>query len=147
MAAIVNDELKEIIADKNSIKVLASVDTVGNPHVVAKGSLTLSEDATQLVYQESLENSKTNKNLATAIRLSNRVAVNVISADRRSYQIKGKPAKAVTSGEVFEEYYNKAKERNPQSKLAAVYYIDIEEVINESYPVRLQEELDKLKKE
>lgn len=143
MVELINDELKEIIADKDSIKVLASVDTEGNPHVVAKGSIALSEDGKQLVYMELLEGSKTNKNLTAAIWFNNKVAVNVISKERKSYQIKGTPVKTVIAGKVFEEYYIKAEERNPENNLAALYYIDIEEVINESYPVRLKEEREK----
>lgn len=143
MVELINDELKEIIADKDSIKVLASVDTEGNPHVVAKGSIALSEDGKQLVYMELLEGSRTNKNLTAAIWFNNKVAVNVISKERKSYQIKGTPVKTVIAGKVFEEYYIKAEERNPENNLAALYYIDIEEVINESYPVRLKEEREK----
>lgn len=143
MAVEINDELREIIADKESIKMLASVDSEGNPHVVAKGSINLSEDGKQLVYMELLEGSKTNKNLTAAIWFNKKVAVNVISKERKSYQIKGTPVKTVIAGKVFEEYYIKAEERNPENNLAALYYIDIEEVIDESYPVRLKEEREK----
>ena len=143
MAVEINDELREIIADKESIKMLASVDSEGNPHVVAKGSINLSEDGKQLVYMELLEGSKTNKNLTAAIWFNKKVAVNVISKERKSYQIKGTPVKTVIAGKVFEEYYIKAEERNPENNLAALYYIDIEEVIDESYPVPLKEEREK----
>lgn len=143
MAVIIDDELREIIRDKNSIKVLASVDSAGNPHVVAKGSIDVTEDGKQLVYMELLEGSRTNKNLTAAIWFHKKVAVNVISGERKSYQIKGTPVKTLIAGKVFEEYYIKAEQRNPANNLAAVYYIDIEEVINESYPVRLKEEREK----
>lgn len=69
--------------------------------------------------------------------------MNIISGDRRSYQIKGTPVKSVIAGRVFEDYYIKAEQRNPENNLAAIYYIDIEEVINESYTVRLKEEREK----
>lgn len=140
MAVKISDELKEILADKDTIKVLASVDTEGIPHVVAKGSITLSEDKTQIIYLELLEGSKTNKNLIAGLWFNKKVAINVISKERKSYQIKGTPVKTLVAGRVYEEYYKKAQERNPKNDLAAVYYIDIEEIINESYPVRLEEE-------
>lgn len=63
MTLVINDELRAMIADKESLKILASVDMNGNPHVVAKGSIELSEDGKQLVYMELLEGSRTNKNL------------------------------------------------------------------------------------
>lgn len=143
MTLVINDELRAMIADKESLKILASVDMNGNPHVVAKGSIELSEDEKQLVYMELLEGSRTNKNLTAAIWFNNKVAVNIISGDRRSYQIKGTPVKSVIAGKVFEDYYIKAEQRNPENNLAAIYYIDIEEVINESYTVRLKEEREK----
>lgn len=143
MAVEISNELKEIFADKDTIKVLASVDTDGNPHVVAKGSLTLSEDQTQIIYMELLEGSRTHKNLTAGIWFENKVAINVISKERVSYQIKGTPVRCLVAGRIYEEYYKKAQERNPENDLAAVYYIDIEEVINESYPVRMAEERKK----
>ncbi|MGM9936921.1 MAG: pyridoxamine 5'-phosphate oxidase family protein [Candidatus Ornithomonoglobus sp.] len=143
MAVEISDELKEILADKDTVKVLASVDTEGNPHVAAKGSITLSEDNTQIIYMELLEASRTNKNLTAAIWFNNKVAINVISKDRRSYLIKGTPVKSLVAGRVYEEYYKKAQERNPENDLAAVYFINIEEVKNESYPVRLKEEQER----
>ncbi|MGN0352037.1 MAG: pyridoxamine 5'-phosphate oxidase family protein [Roseburia sp.] len=143
MAVEISDELKEIFADKDTIKVLASVDTEGIPHVVAKGSIALSEDNSQIIYEELLEGSKTHKNLTTGIWFNNKVAINLISKERKSYQIKGTPVKCLVSGRVYEEYYKKAQERNPENDLAAVYFINIEEVKNESYPVRMEEERKK----
>jgi predicted pyridoxine 5'-phosphate oxidase superfamily flavin-nucleotide-binding protein len=143
MAVEINDELKAIIADKETIKVLASVDLDGNPHVVAKGSIALTEDGKQIVYSELLEGSRTNKNLTAGIWFNKKVAINLISKDRVSYQIKGTPVKTLIAGKTFEKYYIQAEQRNPENNLAAVYYIDIEEIINESYPVRFKEEREK----
>jgi hypothetical protein len=41
---------------------------------------------------------------------------------------------------VYEKYYAFAQQRDSENDLAAVYYIDVEEVIDESYPVRRAEE-------
>lgn len=143
MTAIVNDELRKILKDKDTIKVIASVDTEGVPHVTAKGSIALTEDEKQIVYLELLEGSRTNKNLTAAIWWNKKVAINVISKDKVSYQIKGTPAKTLIAGSEYEKYYILAEQRNPENDLAAVYYIDIEEIVNESYQVRLAEEKQK----
>lgn len=135
MAVAISQEVKEIILDKDTIKVLASVDLDGNPHVVAKGSLSVNDEG-KIVYLELLESSKTNKNLIGSLWFEKKVAINVISKDRRSFQIKGKPIKTLVAGRVYEEYYKKAQEKNKDNDLAAVYFIEPEEVIEETYFAR-----------
>jgi hypothetical protein len=155
MAIELSQEIKDAIADKDSIKVIATISRQGVPHVVAKGSLTVTEDG-QLTYWELLEGSQTNKNVTYALWFDKTVAINVITKDKKSYQIKGIPRKSLVAGHGYEKAYAAAQDRNPENDLAAVYYIEPTEVIEESYPVRLQEErkkhplyihLDKLAKE
>lgn len=142
MSIVINEELSKILADPETIKVLASVDMKGNPHVVAKGSIGLTKE-NELVYLELIESSRTNKNLTAAIWFSKKVAITVISKDKRSYQIKGTPRKTLIAGSVFEQFYKSVLERNKENDLAAVYYIEIEEIIDESYQSRLKEEREK----
>jgi predicted pyridoxine 5'-phosphate oxidase superfamily flavin-nucleotide-binding protein len=141
MAAI-SEEVKAHILNRESIKVLATIDKDGNPHVVAKGSLTV-DDEGRLLYLELLESSRTNRNMIYSLWFEKRVAVNIITPQRKSILIKGKPVKALIAGSVFEKYYNLVQQRDAENDLAAVYYIDAEEITDESYPVRRAEETAK----
>ncbi|MBQ7148406.1 MAG: hypothetical protein IJR96_06615 [Pseudobutyrivibrio sp.] len=142
MAVRLNDEVVEAINNPASIKVLASVDRQGNIHNVCKGSIRTTDDG-QIKLWELLESSQSNKNLTYALWFNKEISINVITEDRRSYQIKGIPVKNLNAGREYEENYIKAQEKNPQNDLAAVYYIDPTEIIEESYLVRLEEEQKK----
>lgn len=139
---MISEKIKSYILDKDSVKVLATVDKHGNPHVVAKGSLTVDEEG-RLLYLELLESSRTNKNMIYSLWFEKRIAVNIITSQRKSILIKGRPVKTLIAGEVFEKYYAFVQQRDSENDLAAVYYIDVEEVIDESYPVRRAEETAK----
>jgi hypothetical protein len=136
---MLSEEVKNYIFDRDSIKVLATVDKFGNPHVVAKGSLTVDENG-RLLYLELLESSRTNKNMIYSLWFEKKIAINIITPQRKSILIRGKPIKTLIAGSVFEKYYTLVQQRDAENDLAAVYYIDVEEVIDESYPVRRAEE-------
>lgn len=139
MSVEISQEVKDIIKDKDAIKVLASVDPSGNPHVVVKGSISVNEDG-KIVYLELLESSRTNKNLVNSLWFDKKVAINVISQDNQSFQIKGKPVKILVAGHVYEEFYKQAQEEDPENDLAAVYIIEPEEITEETYSKRKETE-------
>jgi hypothetical protein len=142
MAVPISTELKEIIEDPASIKVIASVDLEGRPHVVAKGSISIA-DTGQIQYLEFFENSRTNKNLLASLWYNKPVAINVISQDKRSFQIKGRAVQSIIAGRGFEKYYIQAQARDPENDLSSIYLIDIDEVIEETYRVRRKEERER----
>lgn len=139
MAIALSQEIKDAINHPKSIKVIASKDRHGEVHVVAKGSLFVTEDG-QLGFYELLESSQNNKNLTYSLWFEQKVAINVITEDRRSYQIKGIPVKSLVFGHAFEEYYKSVVDKDPENDLAAVYFIAPLEVKEESYKVRRDEE-------
>ncbi len=143
MAIEINEELKTILNEPSSIKMLASLDEKGNINLVAKGSLRLSEDETELIYYELIEASRTNKNLTGSLWFNRQVAVNVVSKNGISYQLHGSPIRAVIAGKEFEEAYKHVIARNSDNDLAVVYHIRIDSIKNESYPIRLAEEQKK----
>lgn len=142
MAGLLNEKVVDAINDPKSIKVLASVDRHGVIHNVCKGSVLATDDG-WLKYWELLESSQTNKNVTYALWFDKEIAINVITEDRRSYQIKGIPRKNLNAGREYEENYIKAQEKNKDNDLAAVYYIEPTYVKEESYSVRLEEEREK----
>lgn len=91
---------KEIIAyieDPTTIKVIASKDRHGEVHVVVKDSLFVTEDG-QIAYLEYLEGSQTNKNLTYSLWFKQKVAINIITKDNKSFLIKGVPHQALVNG-------------------------------------------------
>lgn len=129
----------KLLNAKDSIKVLATIDAKGVPHVVVKDSIGISENG-ELIYLELIESSKTNENLVGSIWFKRKAAVSVTGSDGTSFQIKGTPVKCIISGPVFEHYYKAAKERYEQADLAAVWVIAPEEARNETYAFRREEE-------
>lgn len=139
MAIALSQEIKDAIHDPKSIKVVASKDRYGEVHVVAKGSLFVTDEG-QLAFLELLESSQNNKNFTYSLWFDQKVAVNIITEDRRSYEIKGIPVKSLVFGHEFEAHYKRVVEKDPDNDLAAVYFIEPIAVKEESYKVRRTEE-------
>lgn len=129
----------EMLLDPKAFKVLATTDEQGNVHVVAKDSLTLLDDGA-LAYGEVLESSLTNANMVRGIWFGKRVAV-LVCRHGRCYQIKGRPHRYVTTGPLFQKFYLSARERlGPDSDLAGVWIIAVDEVRDQSLPTRKEAE-------
>ncbi|HOJ79132.1 MAG TPA: hypothetical protein PLZ08_12110 [Bacillota bacterium] len=139
MSITFSNELVELLTKKDTVKVIATTDALGTPHVVVKDSLQLNE-SNQLIYFELLESSQTNKNLVHSIWFNRPVAVALIGSGGESYQIKGKPVKAIVSGLLFRDYYIKIREQLGDVDLAAVWVIEPFEVIDQRFDTRSQEE-------
>lgn len=141
MAIELSKEIRALFANKDNLKVLATADEHGVPHVTVKDSLFIHENG-QVVYLEMLEKSVTNRNMTHSLWFERPVAVNVI-AKNRSFQIKGIPVKTLIAGREYESYYREAEKINPENDLTAVYFIEPTEVREETYAVRLAEEKKK----
>lgn len=139
MAIELQKEVVELLQDSETVKVLATVDEKGFPHAVIKQSFELGEDG-NLVYLEFFESSRSNKNLVRGIWHNRKVSVTLKGKGDLSYQIKGRPIKSIIAGPVFNEHYLRVRERLGDVGLAAVWIIEPEEVINESFSARLAEE-------
>jgi hypothetical protein len=142
MATEISQEIREIFADKDSIKVLATSDEHGVPHVVAKGSLSVNDEG-DVVYWELLEKTITGRNVTHSLWFDRQVSVLVIAKDGRSFQIKGTPYRTLISGKEYEKFYVEAENLNPENDLAAVYFIRPEIVREETYPVRLKQQRER----
>ncbi len=139
MAVELNDKVKELLRDTTTFKVLATTGKDGVPHVVVKRTLHLGEDG-NLVYLELLESSQTNKNLVRSIWFDRKVAVAIGGKDGESYQIIGKPVKALITGPVFQHHYASIRERLGDVDLATVWIIEPEKVTDQSFSARRREE-------
>jgi len=128
-------EIIDFINTPGNIKALASISKDGELHVVYKGSLKATDDGF-LVYDEVIENSQTNKNVLNSLWFNKEVAINILSPDKRSIQIKGIPVKSLVHGAVFEEHYRAIQERSKDNDLGAVYFIKPTKIIEESFNIQ-----------
>lgn len=139
MSAVISEELKRIISDPETLKVVATVNKNGIPHVVFKGSLHVNEDG-QIEYYELLESARDNENQVYSIWFNKKVAINILSKDRQSFEIIGTPILSLTSGSKFEKTYISLQEKRPDTDLGAIWIIEPEEVRNETFAVRKAED-------
>ena len=137
MSNIIADSVVEIINNPKSIKVLATVDQKGIPHVVFKQSITVNEEGF-LKYCEIIESSKTNQNMTNSIWHNKWVSINVLFGEQ-SYQIKGKIYRAIIYGKEFEQDYVRIKEAF-QEDLSTIWLIEPLEVIDETFSARSADE-------
>lgn len=137
--AVINDELKAIIDDPGTFKVLGSVDKNGIPHVTYKNSIRVNDDG-NLEYYEILESAQSNKNMVYSIWFDKKVSINILSKEKESYEIIGKPVKSITSGKEFEKTYEALRQSKGDIDLAAIWVIQPETVKNETFSVRIAED-------
>lgn len=122
----ISEEVKKIIQNKNSIKVVSSQDKEGVINSAPKGSLQVSEDD-ELTYVEVLESSKSYSNAVYSIWFDKKISVLVVGEDRESYLIHGHVKKILTCGREYEEYYRKYQEAKGFD-IAGVVKISVEDV-------------------
>lgn len=132
-------EIISYIEDPATIKVIASKDRHGEVHVVVKDSLFITENG-EIAYLEYLEGSQTNKNLTYSLWFNQKVAINIITRDNKSFLIKGVPRQALVNGKIFQKYYRKVLEQTPENDLSTVYFIPVDEVVEKTLDVRRTEE-------
>lgn len=75
-----------------------------------------------------------------SIWFNRKVAIALKGKNGQSYQIVGKPVKAVVAGPIFQKHYVKIREKLGDVDLAAVWVIEAEEVSNQTFAVRKTEE-------
>ena len=137
----VNEKLAAILTKPDTVKLLVTTDEQGAPHAVVKNSLHLDEE-NRLVYFELLESSQTNKNMVRSIWFNRPVSVAVLGASGESYQVKGRPLKAIVSGHVFRKYYQQVQAESRDHDLAAVWIIKPLEILEQTLSVRRQQEAE-----
>ncbi|MCR5250571.1 MAG: pyridoxamine 5'-phosphate oxidase family protein [Lachnospiraceae bacterium] len=136
MSVQLEKKIIEAINDPASVKVIATVSKDGVVHVTPKGSITVDEEG-RIRFLELLEKSQTQKNLVYSIWFDKYVAINIITADKKSYLIKGKTLKTVNSGKEFQdEYVAVQKKLGYDIDLSAIWFVDVEEVSEQTFEVR-----------
>ncbi len=142
MSLEISKELKDIISKEDTIKVIASISPQGEVHSAVKQSVTVDENG-QLIYLEFFEKSQTNINMVNSIWFDKNISVTIISADNRSFVIKGKTIRSRVFGKEFEKYYRIYEEREKDNDLVAVYYIEPLEIYEQTFAVQKAQHKEK----
>ena len=140
MSVELSEKIINALNNSDSVKVLATNDKNGIPHITFKGSLHYNKEQGYIEHYEILESSQTNSNLVFSIWFNRQAAVSVLTPDRKSYQIKGHPVRCITSGTYFENVYNHLQSEGKDIDLAAIWWIEPEEVKEETFAVRVFED-------
>ena len=130
-----------LLRDSETVRVLTTTDSAGEPHVVFKSFIGVDE-MEGLYVLELLESSQTNHNLVHSLWFSHRVAIGLRGKGDEDYEIKGLPRRCVISGPVFERYYRLMRESLGDADLAAVWFITPEKIRDETFWVRSHEEAE-----
>jgi len=139
MTAHLTTEIIGLLKDEETTKVLVTLGADGFPHAVVKQSLQPGEDGA-IFFLEFLESSRTNKNLVRSIWFNKKVAILISGKDGRSFQIKGAPLKTHIAGPVFQQHYAATRDKLGDVDLAAVWIIEPEEIIDETFATRKAQE-------
>jgi hypothetical protein len=139
MAVKLTKDIITLINRGDTVKALATVDGDGVPHTVFKDAVYADEDG-RLISPELIESSETNSNLVHSLWFKRRVALSLLGSDGTSYQIKGTPTHCIVTGPVFERHYRMIREKLGDVDLAAVWIIEPEEIRNQTFRVRIEEE-------
>lgn len=132
-------EIQQLLDQPTTTRLVATTDEFGKPYAVASPFLQAGAGG-ELVHLELLEKSATNRNLLRSLWFNKKVSVTLAGADGRSFVIQGRPVKALISGPVFRSHYQQVRALLGDADLAAVWLIEPEEVVNETYAVCKQEE-------
>jgi hypothetical protein len=129
-------EFLELVGDPDSVKVVATTDKHGAPHVVVKGSLRV--EGAHLAFGEVIEDSDSGHYLVRSIWFDRPVAVNVTKGDK-SWQVKGRTYKCLIVGPLLKEFLLRERaQRGPDADLNAVWLIEPTEIRDESLEARRQ---------
>jgi hypothetical protein len=139
MAVELSKEVVEAFNNPETIKALATVDKNGAPYVVYKGSLHINEDG-NIELNEILESSRNNQNLVYSIWFGKQVSVNLLTPEKKSFQLHLKPLKCITSGAYFEAAYKKVRAGGADIDLGAIWQFAVEEEKEETFFVRVKED-------
>jgi hypothetical protein len=134
---ILTADVLRCLDDEGTIKIVVAVDDEGVPHPAVKQSLRAEEG--HLVYLDFIESSRANRCMTGALWFERKISVLLLTADRRSFRIKARPVRAVTSTKRFEGYYREAKEKYGLD-LAAAWMLEPLEISEGTLQKRIEEE-------
>ena len=135
---IISEDIKVILNDYGTKKVIATVNEEGVVHVAFKDMIFVDSNDT-IILLEILEKSITNQNLVYSIWFNKTVAINFLSRNGESFHVQVLPKRAIVSGKEFEEYYQMVQERMGDIDLSTVWLFKILEVKEKTLIKQIEE--------
>lgn len=132
MSIDIEQEFKDLINSKESVKVLATISEKGIPLASFKQYVRFNEDG-NIEYLELLEESQSYKNFTRSLWYNEKVSFSISGENSINFQVVGRPIKIIVSGPSFEKNYIDIREKLGDIDLAAVCIINPEEVINQTF--------------
>ncbi|MDD6070000.1 MAG: pyridoxamine 5'-phosphate oxidase family protein [Clostridiales bacterium] len=136
---VLSTEIRDIIANPNTIKVLATKDKNGTVHAVFKDNIYVTDDGNLIVY-EIMESSQTNRNLTYSLWFNQHLAITIKDEKGNSWQIKGIPYKDHSTGKFFEKKYTELLDIDSELDISGIWEIIPDEIRLETLKPRLYEE-------
>ena len=138
---LLSKEIENAVNAPESLKCIASISADGELHLVYKQSLHVNEDG-NLEFYEYIESSQNNKNMVNSIWFDQPVVVNVLTEEKRSFEIKGIAKQALIAGAKFEQIYRQEIEKGRED-LSTVWIIEIQNISEKTLKKRIAEETEK----
>lgn len=139
---ILNEKIKDLISDPDTIKIVASVGKAGTVSASVKQSLSLHDE--KLIFREFIETSESNKNMIYSLWFEKPISILLLGKDMTSYEIKGIPVEAVIEGPLFQQAYEVVQERfDGKYDLSGLWIIDPVEVRDKNPDTRFEEQYEK----
>ena len=132
------DDIKDIINNPNTIKVVETVNVHGIPHAAIKQSLHV-DDEGNVEYVELFESSKSYKNITRSLWYNKKVSILIYDGADKSYEIIGKPVKILVSGKKYEKIYTEILKKKGFD-IAAVITVVPEDVENQGSQGKFSEQ-------
>jgi hypothetical protein len=138
MTTIINKDIQQILSAPTTIKLIATINEQGIPHIEEKSSVFVDNEDRILLIEEE-EHSRTNLNLVRTLWFDQRAVLYILGDDRR-FEIVLRPYKVHISGPIFESYYRRELAKSPDNELSGVWILIPESVTEESFAGRIQRE-------
>ncbi|MDR0881673.1 MAG: hypothetical protein LBP55_03910 [Candidatus Adiutrix sp.] len=132
------EDIRDIINDPQTVKVVGTVSPAGQPHTAVKQSLTVNDQG-ELEYLELFESSESYRNITSGLWRDLPVSVTVLSARGEAYNITGRTRRILVAGRKYEERYREVLEKHGYD-LAAVVTISPQAISDESPRRKFEEQ-------
>lgn len=129
-------QLADLLRAPETLKILASSDEAGAPHVEFKDWADVDQDG-RLVLRELSEHSQSNRNLVGSLWFKRHAQIHLRAADGRAFALRARPHKAVIAGPLFEAHYRAVRALSPETGLSTLWLFDVEEITDETFAARL----------
>lgn len=128
MSVKLDEKTINLINDRSTTKVVASVGKLGIVNAAVKQSLHVNDDG-KLEFLEFLESSDTNRNLIHSLWFDHNISVLLIDKEGQTLEIRGIPETAIIEGAYFQEKYVEVQNRHGgKLDLATIWVVNVTEI-------------------